>query len=47
MPLWAYQMSPLYLAILMVAAIEVISMIGLFLARRLLIPRLRFHRYPR
>jgi hypothetical protein len=43
MPLWAYQMSPLYLAILMVAAIEVVSMIGLFLARRLLIPRLRFH----
>lgn len=43
MPLWAYQMSSLYLVLLMVAAIEIVSMIGLFLARRLLIPRLRFH----
>ena len=43
MPLWAYQMSSLYLVLLMVASIEVVSMLGLFLARRLLIPRLRFH----
>ena len=43
MPLWAYQVSPLYLVILMVACIELVSMIGLFLARRLVIPRLRFH----
>jgi hypothetical protein len=43
MPLWAYQMSSFYLVLLMVASIELVSMIGLFLARRLLIPRLRFH----
>src|SRR6266550_6522463 len=43
MPLWAYQMSSLYLVLLMVASIEVDSMVGLFLARRLLIPRLQFH----
>ena len=43
MPLWAYQMSSLYLVLLMVASIEFVSMVGLFLARRLLIPRLRFH----
>ena len=43
MPLWAYQMSSLYLVLLMVASIELVSMIGLFLTRRLLIPRLRFH----
>src|SRR6266576_1740395 len=43
MPLWAYQMSSLYLVLLMVASIEVVSMVGLFLVRRLLIPRLRFH----
>ena len=43
MPLWAYQMSSLYLVLLMVASIEVVSMLGLFLARRLLIPRLRFN----
>lgn len=43
MPLWAYQMSSLYLVLLMVASIELVSMIGLFLARRLLIPHLRFH----
>lgn len=43
MPLWAYQIPSLYLVLLMVASIELVSMIGLFLARRLLIPRLRFH----
>src|SRR5258705_8960884 len=43
MPLWAYQMSSLYLVLLMVASIEFVSMVGLFLARRLLIPHLRFH----
>jgi hypothetical protein len=43
MPLWAYQMSSLYLVLLMLASIEVVSMVGLFLARRLLIPHLLFH----
>jgi hypothetical protein len=43
MPLWAYNMSSLQLAIVMVAAIEAISLFGLFLSRRLLLPRLHFH----
>jgi len=43
MPLWAYNMSPLQLAIVMVATIEAISLLALFLARRFLIPRLHFH----
>lgn len=43
MPMWAYQVSSLYLVLLMVASIELVSMTGLFLARRLLVPRLRFH----
>jgi hypothetical protein len=43
MPLWAYQMSSLYVALVMVASIEVVSLLGLFLVRRLLLPHLRFH----
>jgi hypothetical protein len=43
MPLWAYNMSPLQLALIMVAVIEAVSLFGLFLARRFLLPRLRFH----
>lgn len=43
MPLWAYQISPLMLALLMIAIIEVVSLIGLLLSRRLLLPRFRFH----
>ena len=43
MPTWAYNISALQLALIMVAMIEVVSLFGLFLARRFLLPRLRFH----
>jgi hypothetical protein len=43
MPLWAYNMSPLQLALIMVATIEAFSLLGLFLTRRFILPRLRFH----
>ena len=39
MPLWLYEISPLYSALIIVAIIEVASLIGLFLARRFLLPR--------
>jgi hypothetical protein len=40
MPIWAYNLSPVLLVLIMVSAIEAISLIGLLLARRLLLPRL-------
>src|SRR6185295_14371695 len=40
MPVWAYNMSPLLLGLIMVGAIEAISLFGLLLVRRLLLPRL-------
>jgi len=43
MPLWAYRMSPLLLALLMIAVVELLSLIGLMLARRFVIPRIKFH----
>lgn len=43
MPLWAYEISPLQLALIMVASIEAVSLVGLLLARRFLLPHLRFH----
>ena len=43
MPLWAYNMSPLQLALIMVATIEAVSLVGLFLTRRFILPHLRFH----
>ena len=43
MPLWAYNTSPLQLALIMVATIEAVSLFGLFLARRFVLPHLRFH----
>jgi hypothetical protein len=41
--MWAYNISPLQLALIMVAAIEAVSLFGLFLARRFILPHLRFH----
>lgn len=41
--MWAYNMSPLQLALIMVACIEAVSLFGLFLARRFVLPHLRFH----
>jgi len=43
MPIWAYNMSPLQLALMMVAGIEAVSFICLLLTRRFVLPRLHFH----
>lgn len=43
MPLWAYNMSPLQLALIMVATIEAVSLAGLFVTRRFILPHLHFH----
>jgi hypothetical protein len=43
MPLWAYDMAPLQLALIMVVGIGGVSLIGLFLTRRFVLPHLRFH----
>jgi hypothetical protein len=43
MPVWLYEVSPLYTAIAMLVFIETLSLIGLFLARRFLTPKLRYH----
>jgi hypothetical protein len=43
MPIWLYELRPLYAGLVLVIIIETISMIGLFVTRRLIIPRLRYH----
>src|SRR5437762_10896291 len=43
MPIWAYRISPVLLALVMMLAIETVAMIGLFITRRFLLPRLHFH----
>ena len=43
MPLWAYETSPLKLALIMIVAVEALSLIGLLLAIRFLLPHIRFH----
>jgi len=43
MPQWAYEISSLKLALIMVATIEVVSLVGLMLARRFVLPHIRFH----
>ena len=43
MPIWAYQISPLLLALLMVIVIETFSLVGLLLTRRYVLPRFHFH----
>jgi hypothetical protein len=43
MPQWAYEISSLKLALIMVATIEAVSLIGLTLARRFVLPHLHFH----
>jgi len=42
MPIWFYEISPFRLAVLMVVLVEAVSLIGLFVARRFLLPRFRF-----
>lgn len=41
MPTWAYEMPPLQLVLIVVLGIETASLIGLLLARRWLLPRLK------
>ena len=43
MPEWIYAMPPLRVGVLMVAGVEAIALAGLFLARRFLLPRFRWH----
>jgi hypothetical protein len=43
MPQWAYEISSFKLAVIMVAMIEAVSLIGLFLVRRFVLPHLRLH----
>jgi Protein of unknown function (DUF4239) len=42
MPVWIYELSPLQAALVMVAFIEAVSLAGLFLARRFLLPRFHY-----
>lgn len=43
MPIWLYEVSPPIAALIMVAFIETVSLIGLVFVRRSLIPRLHYH----
>ena len=43
MPIWLYEVSPPLAALIMVVFIEFVSLIGLVLVRRHLIPRLHYH----
>lgn len=43
MPMWAYDLSPLMLAIIMMTSIETVSLVLLILVRRFVLPRLRFN----
>jgi hypothetical protein len=43
MPLWVYNVSPLLLALLMVVTIAGVSLGGLLLTRRFLLPRFHYH----
>src|SRR5262245_30621071 len=40
MPIWLYEIKPLYAALVMVVFVEALSLIGLFLARKFILPRL-------
>lgn len=42
MPIWLYEIRPLFAALLIVAFVEFVSLAGLFLTRRLILPRLRY-----
>lgn len=43
MPLWLYELSPWRVALIILVVVEVLSLVGLFVARRFLLPSLRFH----
>src|ERR1044071_10494324 len=42
MPVWMYDLSPLQAALVMVVFIEAVSLVGLFLTRRFLLPRFHY-----
>ena len=42
MPIWLYEMSSLRAALLLVAFVELVSLIGLLLARRFLLPKFHY-----
>jgi hypothetical protein len=43
MPIWAYHLTPIVLAIFIVILVETVAIGGLLLVRVLVVPRLRFH----
>ena len=43
MPIWVYNVPPLVLALLMVVTIAGVSLVGLLLTRRFLLPRFHYH----
>jgi len=43
MPIWLYEIRPLYAGLVLVVIIGTVSIIGLFVTRRLIIPRLHYH----
>jgi hypothetical protein len=43
MPIWLYTIRPLYSALFLIVSIEKISLAGLFLTRRLILPHLHYH----
>ena len=42
MPLWLYEIRPFYVALVLVIWVETMALIGLVLARRFLLPRIRY-----
>jgi hypothetical protein len=43
MPIWLYQVHPLITAISLIVFIETVSLVGLFLTRRIVLPRLNYN----
>src|SRR6201991_3190022 len=43
MPIWLYEVSPPIAALIMIAFVEAVALIGLVIVRRHLIPRLHYH----
>jgi len=43
MPVWLYELRPLYAGLLLVVIIETVSVVGLFVTRRLIFPRFHYH----
>ena len=43
MPIWLYEFRPFYTAAVLVVLIEIVSLVGLVLTRRLVLPRLHYH----